>query len=203
MRRQRGIERKVSTRKRRAKFVLVMEGKNTEPDYFEEFSRRNTAICVDIEPVKNAGSPITLTEKAASIRKTQRSRSYIKNNGDNDRVWAVFDRDEHDYIAESFAICAKNDVGIAFSNPCFELWLILHYQDYDKDEHRHKTQDHCENVCPGYTKNRRKVPDLAALVDRIEEAEVRADRLQERRDIDEGRAPLTTVQTLTRALRGL
>ena len=43
-------------------------------------------------------------------------------------IWCVFDRDEHPQIEEAKALAAENGVLIAFSNPCFELWLLLHYQ---------------------------------------------------------------------------
>ena len=203
MRAQRSLKRAVAKKPKRAKYILVMEGGNTEPQYFDELVRRNSKITVDIIPIKNAGAPKTLTEKAIECRNIQTRRSYEKEHGTDDKVWAIFDRDEHDYIEESFAACRKNDVSIAYSNPCFEVWLILHYQDYDKDEHRQKTQEACEGICPGYEKNKRKIPNLALLIDRIEEAEKRAEVLLARREKDDSPAPFTTVHELTKTMRGL
>src|SRR5262249_31336287 len=70
-----------------------------------------------------------------------------------DSVWCVFDVDDHPLLDEAAEMAKKNDIKIALSNPCFELWLLLHLreqpgmknrkqlrkilkkhvQDYDKD----------------------------------------------------------------------
>ena len=45
--------------------------------------------------------------------------------------------------------CEEQNVGVARSNPCFELWLILHQQDYDKPEDRHAMQKATRKVAAG------------------------------------------------------
>jgi hypothetical protein len=46
-----------------------------------------------------------------------------------DEVWCVFDCDEHPRIPEAMQHARDNGIHVAFSNPCFELWLLLHFQD--------------------------------------------------------------------------
>ncbi|MGH3983670.1 MAG: RloB family protein [Pseudonocardiaceae bacterium] len=43
-------------------------------------------------------------------------------------MWCVVDSDEFD-LEPAAALAAKLDVRLAVSNPCFELWLLLHHQD--------------------------------------------------------------------------
>ncbi|WP_036578778.1 RloB family protein [Brucella anthropi] len=203
MRPKRNLSRKLNVIAKRPVFVLVVEGENTEPEYFEELCRRNNQIIADIETIGAAGDPSAIARQATAIRTRQLTRKYIRDNGANDRVWAVFDRDEHHHFDAALKSCSAGDVEVAYCVPCFELWLILHFQDYDKDETRHDTQKACEKACPGYAAAKRKVPQLVELVDNVEAAEKRADAMQTRRDKDASISPITTVQRLTRALRGL
>lgn len=203
MRPKRDLKRKVDVKDRNPRLVLVMEGSNTEPEYFDELSRRNTHVLIDLDLLPGSGVPATITRIALDVRKKQKTKKYVSTNGDRDQVWAVFDRDDHPLVKESIMSCEANDINVAFSNPCFELWLILHVQDYDKDEHRSDTQDKCAEVCKGYNKSKRKLPDLSKLIDFVEDAEKRADSMQTRRDKDAGEAPITTVQRLSRVIRGI
>ncbi|MEV0383810.1 RloB family protein [Nonomuraea sp. NPDC050643] len=42
-------------------------------------------------------------------------------------MWAFFDRDEHSRVAQSHERAERAGVRVAFSHPCFELWLLLHF----------------------------------------------------------------------------
>jgi len=55
-------------------------------------------------------------------QKRGRGRAY-------DEVWCVFDVDEHHAISEARRKARDNDVRLAISNPCIELWFLLHFQD--------------------------------------------------------------------------
>ncbi|KAB8183256.1 hypothetical protein FH608_049290 [Nonomuraea phyllanthi] len=46
---------------------------------------------------------------------------------EREQVWAFFDRDDHDLVEESYARAKAAGVKVAYSNPCFELWLLLHF----------------------------------------------------------------------------
>lgn len=46
-----------------------------------------------------------------------------------DEVWCIFDRDDHHRFGEAIQAAATADIPTAVSNPCFELWLILHVTD--------------------------------------------------------------------------
>ncbi|MCA6094304.1 RloB family protein [Streptomyces sp. SCA3-4] len=46
------------------------------------------------------------------------------------QVWVFFDRDDHPGIIRARKLAAEAGVYIAYSYPCFELWRLLHYQNY-------------------------------------------------------------------------
>ena len=85
------------------------------------------------------------------------------------------------------------------SNPCFELWLILHERDYDRTDHCDAVQRELKKLRPEYDNRRGKIPDCDDLVTRVESAEERGKVLIERREKegDPHGNPSTTVGLLT------
>ncbi len=164
MRNPNNLRRKVASRAPRRKLFIFSEGKNTEPQYLKAYERVVSSTSIEIVYGSKNGTPEALLRQAADRKDEIGHRAYKKENGDRDEVWVIFDRDEHPNVDKVLKECRRMNILYAFSNPCFELWLILHFTDYDADEHHHATQEKCEKVCPGYTKDSRKIPDLAALM---------------------------------------
>lgn len=80
-------------------------------------SYRNAAVKI---VVRKAGvSPVELVELALSIRDRDRDAF--------DEIWCVCDVDDFD-LAGAVQLAARNDVRLAVSNPCFEVWLLLHFE---------------------------------------------------------------------------
>lgn len=50
----------------------------------------------------------------------------INHRADCKNTWVVFDKDHFD-IEEAIKLGEKNDIKIAWSNECFELWIIYHF----------------------------------------------------------------------------
>ena len=50
---------------------------------------------------------------------------------DLDEMWCVFDRDDNspESIEKAVNRAEKNGFKIAFSNPCFEIWLLWHFEE--------------------------------------------------------------------------
>ncbi len=118
-------------------------------------------------------------------------------------MWAVFDRDDHPRFDEAVALCKSNGVCVARSDPCFELWLILHERDYDRACTRRDVQRKLASLRPEYDRDGAKTPDCADLIQRVEDAERRAEAQLQRRD-EEGAPhgnPSSTAGRLTRAIR--
>lgn len=83
-----------------------------------------------------------------------------------DAVWAVFDRDSHKRLQEAFSIAQSHGVRAAYSNPCFELWFLLHFR-YSSAELSPgaviKALD-CADCIPGYSKS------MAGIYTRLQNA---------------------------------
>lgn len=124
-------------------FVLSYEGKVSEKKYFEDFRKSelfNDSGLIEIISLKrpqNRGSdPISVKKLLQEAKREY----HFKN---TDEFWLIIDRDDweeiHNHNFDKLVDdCKKeNNFFLAMSNPCFEIWLILHLKDineYDEDE---------------------------------------------------------------------
>ncbi len=199
-----GLGRHGPRREPKRRFVLFCEGRNTEPAYFDAIKHACSSTLIAMEIVPATGVPLTIAERAAEEAGAHKRRRGKKDSfEEGDQVWAVFDRDEHPRFAEAVALCERRGVGVARSDPCFELWLILHERDYDPSCDRHDAQRELKRLRPEYDRDGAKTPDCDDMVKRVEEAERRAEAQLHHRQRE--RAPYgnpsTTVGRLTRAIR--
>lgn len=206
-RRAPSLRRRGARREPRRRFILFCEGRNTEPAYFDALRRACSSALVAVEARPGVGVPYTIAtravEHARDLGLGRRRRRKKDSYEEADQVWAVFDRDEHPRFNEAVAHCESNGIGVARSDPCFELWLILHERDHDRPDHRRAVQEVLEELRPEYDADGAKTPDCDNLVTRVEQAEQRADTQLRRRE-QEGNPfgnPSTTVGRLTRAIR--
>lgn len=115
--------------RRGSRTVLVYCGAvRTERDYFEGLKGAYHRSTISII-VRGAGiAPDQLVRSAAAYR-DRKPDSY-------DEVWCVIDVDELD-VSAAVLEAGKRGVNLAISNPCFELWLLLHHAE-------------CTAYCSGY-----------------------------------------------------
>lgn len=107
-------------------FLIVCEGKNTEPRYFESFP----VVTADIKTEGGLGSRTALVKAALKLRQNEEYHG--------SETWCVFDYDhkpdnltiESDFN-EAVALATSKGIKVAFSNDSFELWFILHYRYHD------------------------------------------------------------------------
>lgn len=193
-------------REPKQRFILFCEGAKTEVAYFQAIRRVYSSTLI-VEVHGGSGVPYTIAEKAIEQAKllglTRRSRRKKDSYEEGDQVWAVFDRDDHPRFNEAVANCQTSNVGVGLSNPCFELWLILHEREFGKYEERHVVQSALAKLRPEYDSGGAKTPDCDELVNRVEEAERRGEALLRRREEEENPHgnPSTTVGRLTRGIR--
>lgn len=198
------LSRKINTRNPKPKIYVVCEGEKTEPLYFQELCRQLPRLLYDVKILKSEGDPRRIAERALGIKKeigrdARRGGSFA---GD-DQVWAVFDHDNHAHFAAAIKLCEQGKVGLAISDPCFELWLILHIEDYDKADDQRHVQRHLQRIFPSYDRSGAKTGNFDELLGAVDRAEERA-KAQLQRRIDDGNPnsrPYTKVQNLTQALR--
>ena len=200
MSRARRIGRRVGARAPAARIVVVMEGASTEPRYLKMFRRIHGHQSVTLAPIGGVGDPRAVVERAIEeSRKLKRDAL-----ADRDSVWAMFDRDIHPRFAEAKNLAHGNGISLAVSNPCFELWGILHYQDQDAPLDRHECQRLLGDLCPGYRKSGGKVFDDRTAIDKgYLDAVKRAGKSLERRAEEDrpGGNPSTSVHLVTEQIR--
>ncbi|WP_281388994.1 RloB family protein [Kribbella qitaiheensis] len=105
---------------------MFCEGEASEPDYINAVKRlpqvqRNVAVNIEIDPER--GVPLTLVERAVAR---------LKSDAEIDECWCVFDVEwprHHPNLDRALRMAKTNGIKLAISTPCFELWLILHFQD--------------------------------------------------------------------------
>ena len=202
------LRRRKYAREPKRRFLIYCEGANTEIRYFEALNRVVAHALISVEAIGPAGVPYTLAqtavERASDLGLTKRARRRLDSFEERDEVWAVFDRDEHPNYREAIQLCEQKGVGVACSNPCFEVWLILHFADHDRPDSRREVQRRLRALCPEYDPDKGKCPDCSVLAGVVADAERRAEAQLARRTAEAGAAlgpPHTMVWRLTRSIR--
>ncbi len=154
------------TRDVKAFFLIVCEGKETEPNYFKSFPKRNKSYVIEL---KTGGGGIS-TRKVVEKAVKSRDASPLK----FDRVWAVFDKDSFtdDNFDKAIDLAQKNQIRCAWSNEAFELWYLLHFSYVQTAMHRNDYTSALERAVNNqlrkkgkrmkftYTKNSKTIYDL-------------------------------------------
>jgi RloB-like protein len=186
----------------RARFLLFCEGRNSEPLYFHTLARTLKRTVIDLK--KAAGSPDTIAAKAIEEARVQGLLSKRRAAGAvSDQVWAIFDRDQHEHFEEAVRKCEQNGIRVARSNPCFEIWLILHLEDFDRPDDRDHVFEHFCKLKPDYKDGKGRKCDFTQLIQSAQAAEERAVRQLAAREAEGSPfgPPSTTAYELTRVLR--
>lgn len=118
-------------------YLIICEGKQTEPNYFEGLKRRLNQRYEDriniVPYIKVKGTGMN-TESLVKYAQKIVNQSY-KMYG---QVWVVFDKDE--YSDEQFNNAIKlNEYNSAWSNPNFEVWILSHFKKLNKSMTKDET----------------------------------------------------------------
>lgn len=108
-----------AARKIRGRILIVCEGKETEPNYFNSFPKMDN---VSVVTAGGKGSPSQVVKKAMELRDKAKQSLY-------DAVWAVFDKDNFTDFKTAIDIAHGENIGCAWSNEAFELWFIYHFEN--------------------------------------------------------------------------
>lgn len=107
---------------------MFCEGEVTEPAYLTALQRFHGVNGVAALDIREVGcTPWTLVERA--------SEAMIRGgraDAENTEYWCVFDVEAptpHPRLKDAFVMARDHGIRMAISDPCFELWLILHYAD--------------------------------------------------------------------------
>jgi hypothetical protein len=193
------------------RILIVCEGSKTEPNYFNEikqFYKLHTAN-VEVQHSSLGTCPLQIVESAEELFLNGSSDKGIQKRA-FEQVYAIFDRDDHkEYFNARDKAAAlngklKNDLRkkVKFkaisSVPCFELWLLLHFEDAQAPMHRNDALKRLQNHLPNYAKGKTGV--YAATKEQSLLAAARAKKLPEHDGI-ECFTDITELVTLLTTLR--
>ena len=112
--------------------VIATEGMVTETKYFNDLAfdekYRNPKIHVEIlERSATASAPNHIIHELDKFRRQFRLNEY-------DELWLVIDVDRWGdaKLSDIATQCEQKVYQLAVSNPCFELWLLLHVKSLDE-----------------------------------------------------------------------
>mgnify|MGYP000864924600 CR=1 FL=1 len=138
----RGIERSIQSRSKLRSFLIVTNGAVTERSYLSALKSRmynlesmRKSVRMRIEVIES--DPMTLLRKVTAPQ---------ANNSDYDEIWIVVDHDGTDRT-EFLRRCAKKStkkqkvIGVV-SIPCFEVWLVAHYEQIRNYQNQKEAQRH-------------------------------------------------------------
>ena len=185
-------------RKVKPTILIITEGKDTEVNYFKEFNQKYVNVDVKLADKNSVGKnksrktdPSNLVDKAIEYT----DNKYDINEADGDRIWCLIDVDLNynnpDPIAKrveeiqkaykkakSYEKNKKKSINLGISNPCFEVWYLLHYvyttanfKNYDAIKERLEK----DTPLKGYEKNKNV---YAIMHDKTKEAISNCERLK-------------------------
>jgi hypothetical protein len=126
--------------------VIATEDTYAPKQYFEESSIfRSPRIHVLTLPTKDGCSaPQHVLDRLKDYREEKRGKNELL---DEDEFWLMLDKDHwtgSNHIENLDRVCQEaNDqhFQLAHSNPCFEVWLLLHFEDLNPNDQLQNRKD--------------------------------------------------------------
>lgn len=213
-RQQKQLERKQDRRASYDRILIISEGSKTEPNYFREIRsayRLHTAN-VEVRPSELGTAPIQVVQYAQALFENGDRHKNIQRRA-FEKVFAVFDRDDHASYHDALSLAAslnsklKNDAkqSIVFeaiaSVPCFELWLLLHFEDIQAPLHRDEVICRLKRHIPDYEKGTQN--SFSTTNEHLTVAIQRAERLATRFTAHTDPEPFTAIDALVKLMISL
>ena len=120
--------RKKKIKNRNPIIIIVCEGRKTEPNYIRalvEYIKINHAS-VKIEHGNDKPTPQQLVQKA---REKMADYGYTEG---IDKTFIVCDTENHTSLEAAKQDAKGNNITLITSNPCFEYWILLHFENTTK-----------------------------------------------------------------------
>jgi len=180
--------------------LLVVEGAVTEKNYFEGMIAALRTTVIEFKVLGGVGVPMTIVETALKMKRAAKVRAQLEKDAylDFNQIWCVFDVDQHPKIPEAVKLADQHGIFLAISNPCFELWLWLHFADAPQACSAQQLQSMLRKFLPDYRKHVR----FSELQDGVAEAMARAMDLDEQARLaaQEFRNPSSGVWRLSKMI---
>lgn len=178
--------------------MIFCEGE-TERDLLDGLRQCWRVAHAQVEVVGECGDPSAVLRKALQRRKALGRKDRLQA-----RFWVVFDRDEHHHFESTLKQAREEDVAVAWSNPCIELFGILFFCDQTAALEAREAQGRLHELHSAYHHRHNPKLEPRVVQERLEVALQRADRLlvEAKRREDPFSNPSTGIGALVRELRG-
>jgi len=178
-------------------FVVAAEDTYAPKQYFEYLPLARVKVIVLPTPVDTGlSSPSHVVDRLKDAFETVKKRGQVQS---GDEFWVCLDTDHHmtdTHLKGTLeALRQAKQVGfeLAISNPCFDLWLLLHYTDVARGTRFAKSADVVEEIrklVPGFHKTA--IKKGMFTLDMVPDAIQRARALEEDPDNPAGPWPEDT-----------
>ena len=188
--------------------LIVCEGEKTEPNYFKDLRDYYSLNSANVEVSgESDSSPDSVFQFAV-----QRFKESVDDGNAFDRVYCVIDRDTHrsyDSVLQKISSMEPRGTFFAASSvPCFEYWLLLHfecraapYAPLPGKSVGNQVEHDLKKYMPEYKKSRQGV--FTELLDRLEKAKAYAKHILEQFEGLGTDNPSTKVHILVSDLQSL
>lgn len=179
-RQARALRRRGAFREPNRLYLLVSEGTVTEPSYFDGMVQHERIHGVSVRTYGAGADPFGVVDYAIRLMAENRKQVRAGRAAKFDEVWVLFDVDEikAGRIAAAKAKAKANGIKVAVSNPCFEVWLLLHHSDHNASITTTQVQRKLLKIDPRYDKR----VDYRQFAEYREAATTRAEALDRSHD---------------------
>ena len=105
-------------------YLIITDAEQTEKNYFEGIKNIiPDSLKNDLQIKIYSNKPLV---KIIDFAAEQRNKDERFRN-----IWLVFDRDEVKNFDKLIEVAKKNKMNVAWSNPCFEIWLMSYFKNLE------------------------------------------------------------------------
>lgn len=136
--------------------LIVCEGAETEPNYFESLRVHLKLSTVSVRIKDRAGAPVGVVKEAqAQVEKRQQDirdgHSFLSQ---FEAVWCVFDVENPSHnptFDRAVQFADQQEFQLAVSNPAFEFWYVLHFERTTRPfADGNELKEYLRRYIPGY-----------------------------------------------------
>jgi uncharacterized protein YpiB (UPF0302 family) len=146
---RRQFHRKLGQRRYRKLIIIATEGVKTEPQYFALLNNQQSIVQIECLRPGSRTSPRQVLERMENHLKQAALR-------ESDEAWLVIDKDHwtDDQLTHLHSWSQnKNNYGFALSNPKFEYWIVLHFEEGSEISNSRECTDRLRRYLPNYDKS--------------------------------------------------
>ncbi len=145
------------SRRPRECILIICEGEETEPNYFNSLWRHIRLRTVEVKVVGQGAEILGVVAAALQLRDEREddARESVQT-APFDEVWCVVDTESRNHNPSwerGVDKATSNGLRLAWSNPCFEYWILLHFDRVGRNFYGYEgIKPHLRRHIPTYEK---------------------------------------------------